>query len=267
MSLKTICIICGKEKGDRAFLKHESNLLNERFSVCKDCANKNVDFDDRKTVVEMCQLLNLPYDIGLIKDLEDNDKLSLGTYLQRVRLQSRFKTFAGFVLQTQRTPNGASMSREEYRKEMASKWGSRYKDEDYDRFEKALTDLVIIKEPTTALEAKRYVQNVKLKDALDDVLYAGDYKTVYSLRKSYIDDLKELGFDSIFNAKDDQQESIGQRIQRWETTRPVPDRKELDDVSNIQRYIEKWFIIPMKRTFGLANEKEVSSLYESEGKD
>lgn len=264
MANKVLCIICGKEKGKRSFLKHESDLLNDNCSICKECANSRVDFDDKKTIVEMCQLFNLPYDVSLIKSLRETDELNFGVYLQRVRLQSRFKTFADFVLQTERTPTGASMNSTDYKQEMSAKWGNGYKPEDYDRFEKAYVDLVSIKEPTTALESKRYVVNVKLKEALDTVLFTNDFKNVNSLRKAYDEDLKQLGFDSIFNAKDDQQESIGQRIQRWETTRPVPDRKELDDVSDVKKYIEKWFIIPMKRTFGLANEKEVAKLYEHE---
>ncbi|WP_347284077.1 hypothetical protein [Lactobacillus taiwanensis] len=263
---QVLCIICGQEKGKRSFLKHESNLLNDRFSICKECANNRVDFDDKKTIVEMCQLFNLPYDVALIKSLRETDDLNFGSYLQRVRLKSRFKTFAGFVLQTERTPTGAAMSDDKYKQEMSVKWGAGYKVADYDRFEKTYVDLVSIKEPTTALESKRYVQNVKLKDVLDAALLKGDGKSIPSLQKTYINDLKELGFDSIFNAKDDQQESIGQRIQRWETTRPVPDRKELDDVSNIKQYIQKWFVIPMKRTFGSASEEEVASLYENERK-
>ena len=97
---------------------------------------------------------------------------------------------------------------------------------------------------------------------LNKALHDGDFKAITQLRKSYNDDLKELGFDSVLNAKDDSGESLGQRIQKWETTKPVPDREEFEDASGIMKYILKWFIIPMRRNLGMADEKEVESLYD-----
>ena len=61
---------------------------------------------------------------------------------------------------------------------------------------------------------------------------------------------------------DDSGKSLGQRIQNWELNEPVPDNDKYEDTAGLKKYINKWFVIPMKRTFGVASEKEVDSLYE-----
>ena len=120
-----------------------------------------------------------------------------------------------------------------------------------------------IKPPTTSLEYERYIQNVKLKDVLNDALQSGDSKAIPQLRKSYNDDLKELGFDVILNAQDESGETFGQKIKKLELAGPIINKDEFDDVSKISKYIRKWFVIPLKRTFGQASEVEVASLYET----
>lgn len=256
------CIICGKAKRANQFLKHKNTWLADDFTICRDCANEKADFTDEKSVIMMCQLANIPYVKTLVVEvMKENDHPTFGMYMRKIAPYKRYISFADSVFDSEE-----ELVNETFKvtNEVQQRWGTEYDKEKYIYFDSALKGLNEIKPATTSLEMERYVQNVKLKDVLNEALKSGDFKAITQLRKSYNDDLKELGFDSVLNSKDNSSETIGQRIQKYEMIKPVPDREEYDDASGIKRYVEKWFIIPLKRTFGLADEKEVASLYEEE---
>lgn len=269
-----ICIICGEEKRKNELIKHKNTLIGNGFSICRRCANKNTDFSKNESIAAMCRLTDLPFIESLVDKLRDTGKFKngpdFGIYVRRLapykKLQhfcdSQFDSFNYYhnnVEETEKADNEKTNSDEE----LEQRWGRGYTLEKYDFFEKQLAGLMDIKPPTTSLEYERYIQNVKLKDVLNDALQAGDSKAIPQLRKSYNDDLKELGFDVILNAQDESGETFGQKIKKLELAGPIINKDEFDDVSKISKYIRKWFVIPMKRTFGQASEEEVASLYET----
>lgn len=269
-----ICIICGEEKRKNELIKHKNTLIGDGFSICRRCANENTDFSKNESIAAMCRLTDLPFIESLVDKLRDADKFKngpdFGIYVRRLapykKLQhfcdSQFDSFNYYhnnVEETEKADNEKPNSDEE----LEQRWGRGYNLEKYDFFEKQLAGLMDIKPPTTSLEYERYIQNVKLKDVLNDALQAGDSKAIPQLRKSYNDDLKELGFDVILNAQDESGETFGQKIKKLELAGPIINKDEFDDVSKISKYIRKWFVIPMKRTFGQASEEEVASLYET----
>lgn len=265
MAAGKICIICGKEKRPNLFLKHRNKLIADGYSICKDCANKIADFNDREKLISMCQLTNLPYVETLVVDLlKNNRQVTFGMYVKRLAPYKRFEQFSDSEFSDSQDENLDNVSDFDVTDEIIQRWGENYDKEKYAYFEAALRGLMAIKAATTSLEVERYVQNVKLKDVLNEALQSGNFKAITQLRKAYNDDLKELGFDSVLNSKDDSGESLGQRIQKWETTKPIPDREEFADASGIMAYIKKWFITPLRRNFGMANEKEVAQLYEED---
>ncbi|MCC4466855.1 hypothetical protein [Limosilactobacillus reuteri] len=258
----TFCVICGKSKRDNEFISHKNNLFDSKFSICRDCANEKANFDDIDSIIAMCELANLPYRQEIVEKLIRDDKEpDFGKYLRRLAPNNKFNSFKDSSFNDNAQSDNASTIKS--KEEIEQRWGEGYTHEKYKFFEKQLAGLTEIKPPTTSLEYERYIQNIKLKDVLNEALQAGDSKAIPQLRKSYNDDLKELGFDSVLNAKDDSGESLGQKIQKFEMKSPIPDRGEFNDVSGISKYIAKWFVIPLKRTFGVANEEEVSSLYDT----
>lgn len=261
MSAKT-CIVCGKEKRPNQLLKHKNDLLNDQMTICRECANA-ADLTNEEEMIAYCQLANIPYVKSLVIEVvKDNKNPNFGQYMKKLAPYKRYETFSDSIFaEENELQNDGGLKITE---DIVQKWGEGYDEEKYAYFEAALRGLMAIKAATTSLEVERYIQNVKLKDVLNEALHDGDFKAITQLRKAYNDDLKELGFDSVLNAKDDSGESLGQRIQKWETTKPIPDREEFEDASGIIKYIKKWFIIPLRRNFGMADEKEVSSLYEED---
>lgn len=259
-ALAHTCIICGKPVAARQFGKQQNSLFNEKYVVCRDCANKYVDMNDSESIKAMCRLLDIAYIQELVdKALIEEDDPNMGHYLRLVALRRDLKGYSDSVFTHQVSNDEDTPSKAE---ELEEKWGKDYSEDEYSYFESQLKNLIAIKEPKTQFELKRYIQNVKLEDTLNKVLSSGDVKAIPNIRKTYNDDLKDLGFDSVLNAKDNGSQSLGERIQHWEDNKPIPDKDEFEDVSGIKQYIQKWFIIPMKRTFGQATEEEVSSLYD-----
>lgn len=257
------CIICGESKRSNQILRHKNGLLNNKLTICKDCANKT-DLSNEEEMIAMCQLTNIPYVKKLVVEvITENKKPSFGLYMRKLAPYKRYESFSDseFDENEQTSPETLKVT-----DSIIQRWGEGYDEEKYAYFEAALKGLMAIKAATTSLEVERYIQNVKLKDVLNEALRDGDYKAISQLRKAYNDDLNELGFDSVLNSKDDSGESLGQRIQKWETTKPVPDKEEFEDASGIMKYVKKWFITPLRRNFGMADEKEVASLYEDDTK-
>jgi hypothetical protein len=260
--IEHICVICGQTRRINQCTNNNNEYLKEGFVVCKDCANERTDLNDNESVRRMCQFLNIAYVQEIVdKVVLEEDDPNMGHYLRYYALRKDVKLYSDSIF-SHANDEDVSESNMTTAEEMAEKWGKDYKDDEYSYFESQLKNLIAIKEPKTQFELKRYIQNVKLEYVLNQALQDGDAKTIPNLRKTYNDDLKDLGFDSVLNAKDNGSQSLGERIQHWEDNKPIPDKDEFEDVSGVKQYIQKWFIIPMKRTFGQATEEEVSSLYD-----
>lgn len=253
------CIICGEVKKLSDAHRHKNKLLNGRYLICRDCTNRIANLEDYDSCIAVCQLLNVSYVQSLIDEAKD-EKKEFGGYLKKIAPSKKYDTFLDSEFENTKVSDDFVVT-----PKVRDKWGVGYEDEQYYAFESAFKALSNIKVPSTEFEIVRYIQNAKLQVALNDSLKSGEAKDITSLRKAYADDLKDLGLDSVLNSNDKNGENLGQRIKYWENNQPVPEIGKLfDDVQSIKRYISKWFVIPMKRVFGLANEKEVNSLYEDD---
>lgn len=263
MARTTTCILCSKQKTPYNFSKHRNTMMKSDFGFCKECLKKIVPDEDVNNAFEMLRLMNIPF----VSDVWENAVEISGVadnvfskYLQLIATKRQYEDFADSVYENEEMydESGAPF---ELNDDIIAKWGSRDNNAEYIELEKAYEILVKIKEPSSYLDQQRYIQNIKLSKALDAALESGA-KEISTLRKSYAEDLKELGLD-VISAQKDEKRSLGQRIAEWEREEPLPSLgKEFDDVDGINNYIRKWFLIPMKRVFGRATEEEISELYE-----
>lgn len=256
-----ICIICGLDKTERQMAKHRNKNINDNYGFCKDCTNEYTDGNDVSNVIDMLRIMNVPFvEFVWENALEKGGSSAFSKYLQLIATQKKFKDFSDNDFDNQEE-NGGSRTAIDINDDIIAKWGIDKEEAEYIELELLYNSLLKIKEPATLFEEKRYVQNVKLGKAVDTALEDGDVKTVPQLRKAYADDLKDLGLD-IKQSSEENERTLGMRIADWEKNSPIPDDKEFDDVDNISDYINKWFLIPMKRVFGRASEEEVNKLYE-----
>ncbi|KRL07916.1 hypothetical protein FC92_GL000983 [Liquorilactobacillus hordei DSM 19519] len=197
----------------------------------------------------------------IIEDAEGN----FTDYLQKIAPYKKYVFFSDSVF----TDNESQSARSSFvvTDEIMNKWGGDHTEDEYFNLEASLQNLINIKVPNTTFELMRYRQNVKLEAALNESLAEGDSNSITKLRKAYSDDLKDLGLDTLLNSKDDGTQTLGERTKDWESHAPIPEPKGSEDVENIKEYIEKWFVVPMKRVFGVATEEEVDSLYDERKKE
>ncbi|MBO1087257.1 hypothetical protein [Enterococcus mundtii] len=262
----TICLLCGESKAASNFMKHRNDKLADGLGFCKACVNE-YDVTDSDSITDLFRMMNIPFIQETWESLKvDGDDGLLGKYLRAIATRREYKSYKDSVYgNTQETMSGTK-STAEVTPEMIERWGVGKSSEDYMALEKAYESLTKIKIPSTHQEEKRYVLNVKLSQALDQVLEGGEVKQIKPIREAYTKDLKELGLD--VDSSDDEMKSLGQRIQEWERNEPVPLMdEEFSDVDNIKKYFNKYFTIPMKRVFGQATDEEVALLHEVEGDD
>lgn len=260
------CLLCGESKAASNFMKHRNDSLSEDFGFCKACVNE-YDVNETESINDLFRMMNIPFINEVWENLlEDGDNGLLGRYLRSIATRKEFKTFADSVYGNTKESNSGSRGVVEVSSEMIARWGDGKSLDEYDALEKAYDSLVKIKPPSTHQEEKRYALNVKLSQALDQVIDNGEVKQIKPLREAYTKDLKELGLD--LENSDDEMKVLGQRIQFWETNEPVPVMgDEFEDVDKIRYYFDKYFTIPMKRVFGQATDEEIATLHEIEGDD
>lgn len=256
------CLICGEEKSDRYMAKHRNENIHENYGFCKDCTTNYTENSDIDRSIDLLRMMNIPF-VGFVWEnaIEKGGDSIFSKYLQLIATQKKYKDFNDSDFDTQEMDDGSRSTVVDVTDSIIAKWGIDYTDEQYTELELLYNSLLRIKEPATLFEEKRYVQNVKLGKLVDTAMATGDVKTVPALRKSYTEDLKELGLD-VKQTADDSEKSLGMRIAEWEKSSPIPESSEFDDVDSMKEYINKWFLIPMKRVFGRASEEEINQLYE-----
>lgn len=260
-----VCLLCGEEKSTHQCSKHRNVNISEHFGFCKDCLKLKVNDEDINGVTDMLRMMNIPFVSSVWENAVEKGGTNIfGKYLQLIATQKKYRDYDDTTYESEADLEDSSKVAFTVTDEIIARWGSLEHINNYIELEFSLESLKKIKEPQTYLEQQRYVQNVQLGKALNDALKAGA-KEIPALRKSYADDLKELGLDILSASKDDNR-SLGMRIAEWERHEPIPEvSTEFDDVDGINSYIRKWFLIPMKRVFGQATEQEVAELYEGLG--
>jgi len=75
----TTCVLCGFQGKPTYFYKHRNSLLDEHYSLCKNCATREGN-DSVERMHEVLRLLNIPFIPELIKESEGKDNV-FGNYL------------------------------------------------------------------------------------------------------------------------------------------------------------------------------------------
>lgn len=264
-SKRGICVFCHKNKD---LIDSNNLLLSENgYGVCRQCSNKNVDLEDKQTFINMCLLLNMPFLIDRYENVVESGRKNVAWSTYKSRISKVWtEGFASSVFEYEPETTDEEDIEETNKfvvtDEMKARWGTGYNPSEIEVLELSLRNLYAIKEPATKFEVEKYISNVKLKIALDRAFEENDVKAIPALRKAYEDDCKTLGLEAVLNTKEDKIESVGESIRHWEATKPIPTRKEYEDVDGYAEYLTKWYITPLKRNFGMASEEEVNELYE-----
>lgn len=255
---KRTCVLCGEQKAEYLMAKDRNEDLNPKFGYCLDCIKK-VSYEEHGEINAL-RMLNIPY----INDIWDRAKMDapdnpMSKYFQLIAPKKMFKTYLD-------SDFGKSISGDSTIKiseEVINRWGTgdEWTDDKYIEYELALEDLKKIKMPQTALEEKRYIENVRIGKRLQNEIEYGKAADIKSLSAVYTNGLKELGLD--IDSTGNNEKTIGELIADWEKNAPLPELGvEFQDVDKIGFYMNKFFLIPMKRMFNQASREELEILYD-----
>lgn len=252
------CVICGESKGQYQFIKHRNEHISDKFGFCKECIKDMFDKDNDP--VNIMRMLNIPFIDEIWEEtVEKEIDQPLSKYLQTIATKKGYKNFID-------SKYDAYANSEEITETMIARWGAGLNNDEYLELEVSLKDLERIKEPVTALEQKRYVENVRLYQRLKKEIDSGKASDIKALKTTYAQDLKELGLD--IEASKDDEKTLGERISNWEKTSPTPEiGAQFDDVDKIKFYINKFFLIPFKRQMNRVTEDELKILYDDDNID
>lgn len=255
------CLICAQPRPAYQMISHRNEEISEHFGFCKDCVRELAKRNNG--AMKTMRLLNIPYIHDLwIRSQNDEPINPFSRYLQLIAPKKMYKNF----LDSEYGRLHDERATIKITEEIVARWGtgSEWTNDRYVEHEMALDDLKRIKQPATTLEEKRYIENVRLGKRLQDEIENGKATDIRALKQTYAQDLRELGLDIETVSKEDTR-TLGTRIRDWERSEPLPELSpEFSDVDRIQKYIQKYFLIPMKRVFNQATEEEINSLYHND---
>lgn len=260
-SNKFTCLICGEKKPRYQSIKHRNENVDSNFGFCKDCVAEIIDSkDDPDGAIEMMRMLNIPFVVNIWnRSKEDSPNNPIGKYLQLIAPKKAYKTFLDSDFGKEVKESNIKIT-----DDIVARWGSgeNWNEEKYIEYEMSLEDLKRIKMPSTPLEEKRYVENVRLGKRLSEEIEDGKATDIKALKAAYSQDLKELGLDVESIAQDDHR-TLGTRIRDFEKNEPLPEiAEEFKDVDRIKPYFAKYFVTTIKKIFNMATEKEINDLYD-----
>lgn len=260
-STNCTCLICGKTKSTRNFLKHRNEKLADNVGFCKVCINA-IDLTDFDSARDIMRLMNIPFVNEIWESQIANGDTSLGTYSRTLGPKKEYVSF----FDSDFGSSDVSLSGEgevdlKITPELMKRWGAGLSKEEYWALQSAYESFINIRKPATLFEEKQFVQTAKLEVMVDKCLDEGNTKEVKALQETYAKKIKDLSLD--IDTSDDEMKRLGERIQAWERNEPVPDiGEEFDDVDGIEKYFNKFVLIPLKRVFGQATVEEEALLNE-----
>lgn len=252
-----MCIMCGSPVNYADTMKNRNPIL-PKYGYCKECILRK--YHEDRNPRDVLRLINVPYVEKLWNDiLLTNPDNPMGGYLKAIAPKKQYKQFLDSEFVDSSNPNEFKIT-----ETIISRWGIGREKRMYEELETKYASLVKIKPPVTILEENMYRDNVLIEMRLQEALKSGTATDIVNMRKLYTGDLKNLGLDVIKNNLDEV-EALGLRIAKWELTEPLPFmEKEFRDSDRVNKYIDKFFLKPLKRAFGIATTQDLEDIYKQD---
>ena len=255
-----MCILCGKPIPAYKQIAHRNSILANGLVFCTECVtNPDKDLDETKDIL---RILNIPFIIDLWKEAEERSEKMvsqpISEYLKIIVTQRRkYKDFMDSEFQEKNKP----VEIFEINEELIGRWGTLDEKEQYIDLETSYQDLIKLKLPMSSVEDRQYVEAVRIGARLREEIAFGKASDIKSLKQAYAESLQDIGLDNATLYNRDGEKGIGEYIQKFEATGPLPEMApEFRDVDRILDYIRVLFTNSMKRSHGKASEDEIAEL-------
>lgn len=271
-SEKKTCLKCGNDYAVSSFYSHRNPLLNERFGFCKKCVKGNVDLNDMETLYNFLRTMDIPYLKEFWKQANDADNETIGTYLKnlnslRQNKELRFKDSDDITGRTNKAELFDIDDDFEVTDEVLKRWGRNLEKPDYLFLEEEFDRLGGYEAETTIQES--ICKNMARTQWMGNkALEEGDHNKYEKMMKTLSTQMQDANIKPVqvkSASEDGALKSWGEWVKLIEETEPVSDQQEeFQDVDGIYKYIDRWFIVQLKRVFGKIKDEDIVKL---EGED
>ena len=282
------CFHCGKEYVESNYYKSYNDFYKSigKIPYCKHCIENFYQqyykkyFEEgylnaeQEAVKRVCMAFNIYYNTSILNSAVDSDKKReinispMGSYMKRIQLkQNDDKTYdttiAEFKIKEKELAASMCGSDNEIEvdEETINFFGKGFEPEDYQYLKTEYQDWVTRHECQTKSQEQIFKRICfKQLEILKATRRGEDTKNLDATYQSYLDTAKLQPKQNTTDTLSDAQ-TFGTLIEKWETTRPIPEvEEELKDVDKIGLLIHVFFTGHMAKVLNLSS--SLSKLYD-----
>ena len=262
------CTRCGETMRMAEFYKGASHLYrsnNSRLHICKKCVNETYQIllvkysgSSIDSFRHLCMVLDIYFDEQLYMQCVPKGNGLVGEYFTKVNNKKDFRDMTGLDNSINDKTVNQNVSVEDgiISQELCDFWGEGYSVKEYIRLEskyKTYSEHY----PNKRLQEQEIIKQLcELEIMKENCRMNGDrngYDKICTQIRKTMDDLRILPKQSV---DENEQLTVGAIIKMIEYNEPIPDKhEEFNDINGIEELIEKYFVKPFKRVFGLANKE------------
>lgn len=264
---KKTCLHCGDDWAVSSFYSHRNPLIHERFGFCKKCVKNAIDLNDMDTLISFLRTMDIPYLKDFWKQANEAKTETIGTYFKNLSLKQnrdlRFKDSDDVNGKT----NKAELSEIDYEDfeitdAILRRWGRNLEFEDYifleDEFEN-----IGGHEAETTIQERLFKNMARTQWMANSALEEGDHNKYEKMMKTLSSQMNDANIKPVqvkSASEDGGLKSWGEWVKLVEETEPVTEVEGEFEPKYIKDYIERWFIVQMKRVFGRIKDEDIKKL-------
>ena len=270
MAKKTIekikCTCCGKEQRLSEYYKSASKMYtnnNEKIPICKSCMKDRYtqllnyyNGDAKLSLKHLCLNLDIFFFEKLFIECSAKDDVDMiGEYMRLLsRKETKDKTSVDNLMIDESENKKIAIGNELVDEEIIDFWGEGYSSKEYIRLEKKYKKYTK-HYPSESLQEQEIIKSLcELEIMKENCRLSGDkngYNKVNTQIRKSMDDLNVLP-SKMQKYGEDKNITIGKLIETIEKEEPIPDiHPEFEDIDKIKWMLDRYFINPFKKVFGL----------------
>lgn len=264
---KKTCLTCTKEYAESSFYLHRNPLINEKFGFCKKCVKEYVKPEEMDTLYDFLRTMDIPYLKDFWKTANDSQNETIGTYFKNLSLKQnrdlRFKDSDDLTAKTTKaTLTEVNYDDFDITEEIIRRWGRNLEFEDYVQLEEEFHNLGGYEAETT-IQERLFKNMARTQWMANKALEEGDHNKYEKMMKTLSIQMQDANVKPVqvkSASEDGGLKSWGEWVKRIEEKEPCIDEGNMFEPKFVKNYMNRYFMTPMKRVFGLAQDTDVEDL-------
>lgn len=264
---KKICLQCTKEYAVSSFYSHRNELINEKFGFCKKCVRENIKLENMDTLYNFLRTMDIPYLKEFWRMANEANTETIGTYLKNLNSLKqnkglRFKDSDDITGKTNKAELVEIGDDFELTNAIIKRWGRNLELEDYMFLEEEFINIGGYEAETT-IQEKLFKNMARTQWMANKAIEEGDHGKYEKMMKTLSSQMQDANIKPVQVKGANGNESIaswGEWVKFIEETEPVTEDTSQYEPKYIKDYVERWFIVQMKRVFGRIKDEDIKKL-------